>query len=119
MVITAPDGSVLRVNDAFCELTQRSREELHQESWTELTHPDDVESNLELTGRILAGEKRTAMVEKRYVRPDQSVVHAVMSITLVRDDEGRPAPSRHPGSRRDRPAAAWRPTSRSSRCAIR
>jgi diguanylate cyclase (GGDEF)-like protein len=39
---------------------------------------------------MLAGEKRTAMVEKRFVRPDHSVVHALMSITLVRDERGRP-----------------------------
>ncbi|HLN05135.1 MAG TPA: PAS domain S-box protein, partial [Acidimicrobiales bacterium] len=90
MAITAPGGSVLRVNDAFCELTKRSRADLHQGSWTELLHPDDVESNIKLIGCLLAGEKRTAMVEKRFVRPDQSVVHAVMSITLVRDDEGGP-----------------------------
>jgi diguanylate cyclase (GGDEF)-like protein/PAS domain S-box-containing protein len=90
MAVIAPDGSVLRVNDAFCALTKRSRQELHRRSWSELIHPDDVDSNLELIGRILAGERRTAMVERRYVRPDHSVLHTVMSITLVRDDEGRP-----------------------------
>jgi diguanylate cyclase (GGDEF)-like protein/PAS domain S-box-containing protein len=90
MAIIAPDGSVLRANDAFCALTRRSRAELHRGSWSELIHPDDVEANRELTVRMLAGERRTAMVERRYVRPDHSVVHTVMSITLVRDDEGRP-----------------------------
>lgn len=90
MVITAPNGSVLRANDAFCALTKRSRDELHRGSWSELIHPDDRESDRELTGRMLAGERRTAMVERRYLRPDHSVVHTVMSITLVRDDVGRP-----------------------------
>jgi diguanylate cyclase (GGDEF)-like protein/PAS domain S-box-containing protein len=90
MAIIAPDGSVLRANDAFCALTRRSREELHRGSWSELIHPDDVEANRELTVRMLAGERRTAMVERRYLRPDHSVVHAVMSITLVRDEVGRP-----------------------------
>ena len=90
MAITSPDGSVLRANDAFCALTKRSREELHRGSWSELIHPDDRESDRELTARMLAGERRTAMVETRYLRPDHSVVHTVMSITLVRDDVGRP-----------------------------
>ena len=90
MAITAPDGSVLRANDAFCALTKRSREELHRGSWSELIHPDDRESDRQLTGRMLAGERRTAMVERRYLRSDHSVVHTVMSITLVRDDVGRP-----------------------------
>jgi len=90
MVITAPDNSLLRANDAFCELTRRSRSELHSASWRELIHPDDLESCLELIGRILSGQMRTAMVEKRYVRPDNSVVNAVMSITLVRNEEDRP-----------------------------
>jgi diguanylate cyclase (GGDEF)-like protein/PAS domain S-box-containing protein len=90
MAITSPDGSLLRVNDAFSALTKRTRDELRRCEWLKLTHPDDLESNLELIRRILAGEKRTAMVETRFVRPDHSVVHAVMSITLVRDDAGRP-----------------------------
>ncbi len=90
MAITAPDGAVLRVNDAFCALTKRSREELHRGSWMDLTHPDDLGSNIELIRRMLAGEKRTAMVERRYVRPDHSVVHAMTSITLVRDNKSRP-----------------------------
>jgi len=90
MAIIAPDGSVLRANDAFCALTRRSREELHRGTWSEVIHPDDVEANRELTVRMLAGERRTAMVERRYLRPDHSVVHTVMSITLVRDEVGRP-----------------------------
>jgi diguanylate cyclase (GGDEF)-like protein len=63
---------------------------LHRGSWSDLIHPDDVESNRELTVRMLAGERRTAMVDRRYLRPDHSVVHTVMSITLVRDEVGRP-----------------------------
>jgi diguanylate cyclase (GGDEF)-like protein/PAS domain S-box-containing protein len=90
MAIIAPDGSVMRANDAFCALTRRSREELHRGSLSHLIHPDDVESNRELTKRMLAGERRTAMVERRYLRPDHTVVHTVMSITLVRDEVGRP-----------------------------
>jgi diguanylate cyclase (GGDEF)-like protein/PAS domain S-box-containing protein len=90
MAIVAPDGSVLRANDAFCALTRRSREELHRGSWSEVIHPDDVEANRELMARLAAGERRTAMVERRYLRPDHSVVHTVMSITLVRDEAGRP-----------------------------
>jgi diguanylate cyclase (GGDEF)-like protein/PAS domain S-box-containing protein len=81
MAISAADGSVLRVNDAFCALTRRSREELHKGS---------LQANLELISRILAGERRTAVVERRHLRPDHSVVHALMSITLVRDHQGRP-----------------------------
>lgn len=90
MAITAPDGSVLRVNDAFCALSKRSRGELHRGAWVELIHPDDLEAHLELIRRMLAGQKRTAMVERRFVRPDHSVVHVLMSITLVRDDQSRP-----------------------------
>jgi len=52
--------------------------------------PDDVEADRELTVRMLAGERRTAMVERRYLRPDHAVVHTVTSVTLVRDESGRP-----------------------------
>jgi len=90
MAISAPDGSLVRVNDSFCSLTKRSRAQLHESSWRELIHPDDLVSSLELVGAVLAGQRRTAMAERRYVLPDSSVVHAVTSITLVRDEQDRP-----------------------------
>ncbi len=90
MAIIAPDRSLLRANDALCALTGRSREELYRGSWPDLMDPDDVEADRELTVRMLAGERRTAMVERRYLRPDHAVVHTVTSVTLVRDESGRP-----------------------------
>lgn len=90
MVMTAPDGSVLRVNDAFCDLSQRSREELHSGTLLELIHPDELEDSQDLTSKMLGGQTRTAMTEKRLVRPDLSVVHVLMSTTIVRDEAGGP-----------------------------
>ena len=81
MAITAPaplsarEQCVLRVDETLAR-------ELHQGSLSEVMHPDDIESNDALIGQTLAGEKRTAMIERRYLCLDDSVVHAVTSITL-------------------------------------
>ena len=37
------DGRWLRCNDALCALTGNSREELLARTFTEITHPDDIE----------------------------------------------------------------------------
>jgi PAS domain S-box-containing protein len=66
-------GRFLQVNPKFCEITGRSEEELLQSDVRSITHPDDVERDVENL-RQLAEEKLTSYeMEKRYFRPDGSV----------------------------------------------
>ena len=52
------------------------------------THPDDVDRNADVVGRIKARETTSRLYEKRYVRPDGTVVHAEVSLSAVRDAAG-------------------------------
>ena len=45
-------------------------------TWAELTHPDDLQTDLTLMKRLLAGEIDHYTLEKRYVRKDKEVVYA-------------------------------------------
>jgi PAS domain S-box-containing protein len=42
MLVMAPDGRLLRVNKAFCELVGHTEAELMGGAWGHLTHPDDM-----------------------------------------------------------------------------
>jgi diguanylate cyclase (GGDEF)-like protein/PAS domain S-box-containing protein len=81
---------LVAVNDALCELLGRSREELLSMNMDELTHPDDRGRSVELKERVSTGEIPGFYVEKRYVRPDGSIVWAGLHGSVVHDDEGRP-----------------------------
>ena len=88
MAILGADGRYVRVNDALCAMLGRSRATLMGERDNELTHPDDRARDVELAWRILRGELDSVQLEKRFLRPDGSVVWVISNMTYLRDDTG-------------------------------
>ncbi|HEV2602021.1 MAG TPA: PAS domain S-box protein [Microvirga sp.] len=85
-----PTGRFTRVNDRYCEIVGRPREELLGLRMHELTHPDDLVGNVPMFERAASGGDAFEIV-KRYVRPDGSLVWVHNSVTALRDPEGRVA----------------------------
>jgi PAS domain S-box-containing protein/diguanylate cyclase (GGDEF)-like protein len=90
MALVAPDGHWLRVNRTICEITGYSEAELLGGTFQDITHPDDLDRDVEQVGRMIAGEIRSYQMEKRYLRPDGGIVWVMLSVSLVRDDAGEP-----------------------------
>jgi PAS domain S-box-containing protein len=90
MVIADMEDRLLQVNNAFCRLVGRTREELRSLTMHDLTHPDDRSRRSEFIRKALAGESPGIVKEKRYVRPDGQIVWAKVSAGLVRDEAGKP-----------------------------
>src|SRR5918995_712583 len=90
MALVTPDGRFLQVNRSLCEILGYSVEELLGKTFQVITHPDDLEKDLDNLHRMLAGEIRTYQVEKRYIHKEGHAVWALLNVTLVRDEEGEP-----------------------------
>jgi PAS domain S-box-containing protein len=88
IAITSTDKRWLEINEELCNIVGYSREELLGRSWTEFTHPDDLEANLELFGRAVAGEIDDYSLNKRFIRKDGRVVHVKLSARCVRESGG-------------------------------
>jgi diguanylate cyclase (GGDEF)-like protein/PAS domain S-box-containing protein len=84
------DGVPIRVNPAVCALLGRPEDELIGRLWTDFHHPDEGSPGPALQARMAAGYDNYSD-ERRYLRPDGSVVWASTNVTLVRDDEGAPS----------------------------
>jgi len=84
-----PTGRFTLVNDRFCEITGRSRDELMQLTMQQITHPDDLGRNVDLFERAVR-EGKPYTHEKRYMRPDGSVVWVNNSVALIRKPDGSP-----------------------------
>ena len=88
IAITSPNKHRLKVNDRWCEMIGYSREELASISWTELTHPDDLASDVAQFQRILSGEIRDYTLEKRFLRKNGEILYCEISVTAVRTTIG-------------------------------
>ncbi|MHA3773728.1 PAS domain S-box protein [Verrucomicrobiota bacterium sgz303538] len=81
----------LRVNSKLCELTGYSREELLTKTFIDITHPDDLETDIGYVRAMLAGEIPSYSMEKRYIRKDSTSVWVNLTVSLARDTQGQPA----------------------------
>lgn len=91
MALTTLDGKFQKVNKAYCELTGYSEAELLRLSFQEITHPEDLESNLALVQGILEGKADYFRKEKRYIHKSGAVVWVNLNVALIRDEKGEPA----------------------------
>jgi diguanylate cyclase (GGDEF)-like protein/PAS domain S-box-containing protein len=89
MALVDPDGRWREVNAALTGMLGYSSEELSRLTFQTITHPDDLHSDLSLLDQLIAGERASYQLEKRYLRKDGAIVHAILSVSIVRDDSGR------------------------------
>jgi len=82
-------GRFVYVNQQFCELVGRSREELLTFRMQDITHPEDLPNNVSHF-RHLTETGEGFVLEKRYLRPDGSTVWSSNSVFAIRDGDGRP-----------------------------
>jgi diguanylate cyclase (GGDEF)-like protein/PAS domain S-box-containing protein len=90
MAFFNPEGEYIRVNPALCRLLDRAPEGLIGHRDQEFTHPEDRASDVAAAWRILEGEIDAWQTEKRFVRPDGSIVWAIANMTFLRDEARRP-----------------------------
>jgi PAS domain S-box-containing protein len=90
MTLIGIDSRRLKVNNAFCQMLGYSEAEMLSRTIYDLTHPDDIEWDLQQRQRALAGEIESFHVEKRYIHKDGHTVWGYMSCSLVRDADRKP-----------------------------
>ena len=77
------DKNIIKINSAFEQITGRTKEELIDSGWAKITHPDDLDEDIENFNKLQAGEIKSYSMEKRYVKPDGSVVWVYMVVASL------------------------------------
>jgi PAS domain S-box-containing protein len=88
MCLVSPDGRFLRVNPALCQMLGRDETALLTATWQELTHPDDLDVDLEQVDDVLSARIPSYRRRKRFLRPDGSFLWGDLSVSAVHNDDG-------------------------------
>ena len=83
-------GRFLEVNERFRQITGYDEAELLVRTFTDITHPDDVERDLTQYRALLGGEVQTYSRQKRYIRKSGEPIWINLTVSLMRTPEGEP-----------------------------
>jgi PAS domain S-box-containing protein len=86
----SPEGRFLRVNQKWCDIVGYSHEEMIKLTFQDITHPDDLDTDLDYVRQVLDGEIETYSMEKRYFRKSGEIVWINLTVSLVRNEAGQP-----------------------------
>ncbi|MEM1241317.1 MAG: PAS domain S-box protein [Cyanobacteria bacterium P01_H01_bin.26] len=73
-----------RINTLFCEMVGYPREKLLEITFSDITHPDDMEISHQAMQRLYSGSVDNLTIEKRYIRSDGTFFWAEVTLYLVK-----------------------------------
>ena len=90
MALVSPEGKWLQVNPALLHILGYSEKQLLAKTFQDITHPDDLERDLEYIKQMLNGEITTYQMEKRYFHKNGKIIWVLLNVSIVRDDNKKP-----------------------------
>lgn len=88
-VVSHSDFGVISINPMFEHILGRTREDLANINWMDITHPEDLQEDLDKFELFKKGEISGYSMEKRYLRPDGSSTWVNMVISTFLDTPNR------------------------------
>lgn len=76
-------GKIYSMNAMFAKIAGRSVEEMKQIDWMSITHPDDVQADMDNMALLNAGKIPGYHMEKRYIHHDGSHVWINMTVAPI------------------------------------
>ncbi|MCX2942794.1 diguanylate cyclase [Rahnella perminowiae] len=90
MTLVSPEGKLLQVNKALCQLLGYEAEYLTTLTFQEITYHDDLGKDLMLLQQLLNDEIQSYTLEKRYMRRSGEIIWTLLAVSLVRDEHHNP-----------------------------
>ena len=84
--IVGSDGGFWYVNGALCNVVGYSDSELTNKTFQEITHPDDINSDVDMTKKIISGQIQRYTMKKRYIGKWNRIVDITSHVQGIFDD---------------------------------
>ncbi|GLX50317.1 GGDEF domain-containing protein [Streptomyces hygroscopicus subsp. hygroscopicus] len=84
------DGHILQVNEALLRMFGLTQNALRGRRVQDWTHPEDAPQTWRLYDELVRGEREHYHLEKAFNRPDGTVLWTNLTVSLLRDADGRP-----------------------------
>ena len=84
------DRRVIDANPAICRIYGRTRQEMIGSNAAEVTYPEDNPEATRLSNELIAGQRDSYELDRRYIRKNGEVFWAHVTMSSVRDLDGEP-----------------------------
>jgi len=91
MMLVDLEWKITRVNRSICDMLGYTEAELLTKTFQEITHPEDIGTDLDLVRQMIAGDINDYRLEKRYFHKDGHVIWMLLSASLLKDQNRIPA----------------------------
>lgn len=88
MALVGPRGEIWDVNDSLCEMLKRTRQQMLNARWTELTLSEDLGDEESRLSDIITGKSEGYSFDKRFRLPDGDSLMTNVSIRCSRNAQG-------------------------------
>jgi diguanylate cyclase (GGDEF)-like protein/PAS domain S-box-containing protein len=90
LAIVSLEGRFATVNQALCAMLGYTDAELRARTFQDITHPDDLQEDLNYVQNLLDGRRDSYRMEKRYFHRQGQIINIQLDVAILRDDAGAP-----------------------------
>ncbi len=87
IALALPDGTFWQINQAFADTVKYTPQELRTLNFQKITHPDDLQADLELVQKTARKEIDGYQLEKRYITKDGDCVWVHLTVSPIFSDD--------------------------------
>jgi len=89
MALIGKDFKFLMANATYCQIVGYSEKELQNLSFSQITHPDDINTDIPNIKKLISGEIPIYKTEKRYIKKDGQVIWGALTVAANFKDDGQ------------------------------
>jgi PAS domain S-box-containing protein len=84
------DFHFMIMNDQFCKMLGYTEQELRSMTFKDFSFPEDVQEDQKNLQKLVKGELTHYKREKRYIKKNKEIMWGNLTVTLMRDESGKP-----------------------------